>query len=80
MMSRCVSGCGGSGGLRIVRVFSQILLGRSWKARNWELMERGLELGSRFARTHRNVCTECGIYYDACQKTRYPSLFDERVS
>ncbi len=39
MMSRCVSGCGGSGGLRIVRVFSQILLGRSWKARNWELMD-----------------------------------------
>lgn len=40
-MSRCVSGCGGSGGLRRVRVFSQLLGGRSCKARvngNWELM------------------------------------------
>lgn len=37
-----------------------------------------MELGSWFARTHRNVCTECGIYYGACQKTKYLSLFDER--
>lgn len=41
-MSRCVSGCGGSGALRIIRGFSQSLGGRSWKARvngNWELRD-----------------------------------------
>lgn len=40
MMSRCVSGCGGSGDLRRIRVFSQILGRRSWKARVngiWEI-------------------------------------------
>lgn len=37
-----------------------------------------MKLGSRFARTHRSVCTEYGIYYGACQKKRYPSLFDKR--
>lgn len=46
----------------------------------WQLRNNicGMGLESQFVRTHRNVCTECVIYYGACQRTRYPWLFDER--
>lgn len=52
MMSRCVSGCGGSGDLRRIRVYSQILGRRSWKARVngiWEIhdVEWNWEAGLR---------------------------------